>query len=103
MGKDEIKAIAKIAALEVIAELKGHKEPPVVCCGGLSTDEADTVKAWAQDGGFTEKQMDGLKVFADALIASRRYIFYGVGIIAIITLRESWMSLLKWIKEHLSG
>lgn len=96
MSKDEIKEAVK----EAIAEYKNHR-PPAMCCGGLTLDESEQVKDWTKGGGFSDPQMDALKGFGNALISTKKYIAIGIGIVAIITLRDFWMDLLRWLKEHL--
>lgn len=98
MGKEEIKEIIR----EVFIELKGH-EGPTVCCGGLAPEQRETVKGWTKQGDlFTPEQQEGLKTFADALIAGKKYFIIGIGIVAILALRDFWRLLWDFISVKLS-
>lgn len=97
MGKSDIPELVEA----LIDELKKQGLATNVCSAGLTPDQVQRVDGWTQDEGFSDKQMEGLKSFADAMSKAKRWIAIGFGIIAIITLRDLWMDILNRLKELL--
>jgi len=91
LSKDDLKAIIH----EVISEFKGETGGSSHCCGGLSPAQCEVIQEWTQEGGFTDKQMDALKGFGNALVSGKKYILVGIGIVAILALQDVWGAIWK--------
>lgn len=96
MGKTDIPELVEL----LIVELKKQGMGANICPAGLTDDQVKRIDGWTQDEGFTDKQMEGLKNFADAMSKAKRWIAIGFGIVAILALKDIWFWIINWIQEH---
>lgn len=95
MGKAEIPALVEL----LIDELKKQGMGANICPAGLDKDQIDKVDGWTRDEGFTDIQMQGLKNFADMMATGKKWFLIGLGIIAVLALKDIWYGILHWFQE----